>query len=206
MKTERKEKSKETEHFSSWEGGKPGRVSKSGVQTENDPDKLINIMQFRIPKADNHIYTNPPLTLPSRKSHTLLNLLNRLPRVQSLGTGPAAIHNRMAPVQRHAVIQHTLPLLLVLIPGISQPAVRLQQDGRTQVFLAVPPVRGARGGAAGAEDTFVEAVEAFAVCGGLSVFAALSERNLVSECGRKARKNMKRDVHLQTWSRAGGRV
>ena len=134
-------------------------------------------MQVRIPKADNHIYTNPPLNLLSRKRHTLLNLLDRLSRVQPLGTGPAAIHDRMAPVQGHAVIQHTLPLLLVLVPGISQPAVRLQQHGRTKVFLAVPPVRGARGGAAGAEDTFVEAVEAFAVCRGLSIFAALSEES-----------------------------
>ena len=37
----------------------------------------------------------------------------------------------------------------------------------------VPPVAWARGGAAGAENAFVEAVELFAVCGRLTVFAAV---------------------------------
>ena len=87
------------------------------------------------------MYTkNPSLAHTLRKSHTLLNLLNRLPRVQSLGTGPATIHNGMTSVQRHAVIQHTLPLLLMLVPGICQPAVGLEQHGGAKVFLAVPPV------------------------------------------------------------------
>jgi hypothetical protein len=40
-------------------------------------------------------------------------------------------------------------------------------------LLAVPPVGGAGGRAAGAEDAFVEAVELLAVGGGLAVFFAL---------------------------------
>ena len=79
----------------------------------------------------------------------------------------------MASIQAHAIIEHGLPLLLVLVAAVSQPAVGLEQDGGAEVFFAVPPVGWAGGGAAGAEDAFVEAVELFAVGGGLAVFAAL---------------------------------
>lgn len=79
----------------------------------------------------------------------------------------------MASVQAHAVIEHLLPLGLVLVAGVGEPAVRLQQDGGAEVFLAVPPVRGAGCRAAGAEDAFVEAVELLAVGGRLAVFEAL---------------------------------
>jgi len=49
----------------------------------------------------------------------------------------------------------------------------LQKYGGAEVFFAVPPVGGAGGGAAGAEDAFVEAVEFFAIGGGLTVFFSL---------------------------------
>ena len=71
----------------------------------------------------------------------------------------------MAPIQTHAVIQHLFPLRFVLVAGIGEPAVRLQQHGRAEVFFAVPPVRGAGCRTAGAEDAFVESVEFFAVRG-----------------------------------------
>ena len=71
----------------------------------------------------------------------------------------------MAPVQAHAVVQHLLPLSLVLVAGVGEPAVRLQQHGRAEIFFAVPPVGGAGCRAAGAEDAFVESVELFAVGG-----------------------------------------
>lgn len=79
----------------------------------------------------------------------------------------------MAPIKTHTIIQHRLPLLLALIPTIRQPAITLEQDGRAEVLFAVPPVGRAGGRAAGAEDAFVEAVEFFAVGGGLAGFAAV---------------------------------
>ncbi len=79
----------------------------------------------------------------------------------------------MASVQAHAVVQHLFPLGRALVARIGEPAVRLQQDGGAEVLFAVPPVRGAGGGAAGAEDAFVEAVELLAVCGRLAVFETL---------------------------------
>ncbi len=79
----------------------------------------------------------------------------------------------MAPIQTHTIIQHRLPLTLMLIPRISQPAVGLQEHGGAEVLLAVPPVRGAGGGAAGAQDAFVQAVEFLAVGGRLADLAAV---------------------------------
>ena len=65
----------------------------------------------------------------------------------------------MASVQTHAIVQHRFALGLVLVAGVGEPAVGCQQDGGAEVFFAVPPVGGAGGGAAGAEDAFVEPVE-----------------------------------------------
>lgn len=120
-------------------------VSRNRLKNENDQKQTYQGHAFPNSKIQTSYVHHPPLALTSRKRHALLNLLNRLPRVQSFGTCPATIHNRMASVQRHAVIQHTLPLLLMLVPGIRQPAVGLEQHGGTKVFLAVPPVRGAGG-------------------------------------------------------------
>lgn len=111
----------------------------------------------------------------SRKSHRLLNLRNRLPRIQPLRTRPRAIQNGMTSVQTHTVVQRLHPFGFMLIAAVCQPAVGLQQDGGTEVFFTVPPVGGAGGGAAGAEDAFVEAVELLAVGGGLAVFETLKE-------------------------------
>lgn len=69
-----------------------------------------------------------------------------------------------------------LPVCLVLIARVIDPAVRLQKDGRTKVFFRVPPVRGAGCAAAGTEDTFVETIEAGAFFFALEVFTTLEER------------------------------
>ena len=111
--------------------------------------------------------------LNSTQRHRLLDLRNRPAGVQALGTRPRAVEDGVAPVQTHAVVQHLLPLGLVLVARVGEPAVGLQQHGGAEVFLAVPPVRRARGRAAGAEDAFVEPVELFAVGGRLAVFEAL---------------------------------
>ena len=89
----------------------------------------------------------------------------------------------MAPVQAHAVVQHLSPLGLVLVAGIGEPAVGLQEDGGAEVLFAVPPVRGAGCRAAGAEDAFVEAVELLAFCGRLTVFEALHVNRVSGDWG-----------------------
>ena len=79
----------------------------------------------------------------------------------------------MAAVQAHGVVKGGLALSLALVARVDQPAVGLEQDGGAEVLLRVPPVRGARGRAAGAENALIQAVELLAVGLGLAVLLAL---------------------------------
>jgi hypothetical protein len=75
-----------------------------------------------------------------RESHALLDLRNSQRGVQSLGARPRAVENGVASVQAHAVVQGVLALGLLLVSGVGDPAVRLEEDGGTEVLLLVPPV------------------------------------------------------------------
>lgn len=79
----------------------------------------------------------------------------------------------MASVHTHAVVQGGLALLGLLVTGVGEPAVRLQENGGTEVFFAVPPVGRARRRAARAENALVETVELATVLRGLAVLQAL---------------------------------
>lgn len=79
----------------------------------------------------------------------------------------------MAAVQGHAVVQRIFALLRLLVSRVGDPAVRLEEHGRAKVLLAVPPVRGAGGAAAGAENALVKAVKLGSVCLGLAVLTSL---------------------------------
>lgn len=68
---------------------------------------------------------SPIPTSASCKSHALLDLLDGLARVQALGTCPTAVHNGMAPIQTHAVVQHRLSFFCVFITRVYQPAIAL---------------------------------------------------------------------------------
>lgn len=106
-------------------------------------------------------------------SKHLLDLSNSPSGVQALGASPRAVEDGVATVDAHAVIESVLTLGGLLVTRIGQPTVRLKQDGRTQVLLAVPPVRRARGRAAGAQDAFVKTVELLAVLGALAVLKTI---------------------------------
>ena len=69
----------------------------------------------------------------------------------------------MASVQAHAIVQRILALGHLLVSRVGDPAVRLEENGGTEVLFLVPPVGRAGGRAAGAEDAFVEAVELLAL-------------------------------------------
>ena len=45
------------------------------------------------------------------------------------------------------------------VPAVNDPPVGLHEDGRSQVSVSVPPVAGAGGAAAGAEDALVQTVQ-----------------------------------------------
>lgn len=59
----------------------------------------------------------------SGESHTLLDLCDCQRRVQTLGAGPTAIENGMAPVQAHAVVQGILAFSGPLVSRVCYPAV-----------------------------------------------------------------------------------
>ena len=107
------------------------------------------------------------------ESHALLDLGNRQRGVEALGACPRAVENGVASVQAHAVVEGVLALGLPLVTRVGDPAVRLEENGRSKVLLLVPPVRGAGCRAAGAENAFVETVELLAVLLGLAVLTAL---------------------------------
>jgi len=136
-----------------------------------------------------------------RESHTLLDLRNRQTRVQPLRTRPRAVHDGVAAVEAHAVVERVLALGGALVAGVGDPAVGLQQHGGAEVFFLVPPVRRARGAAAGAENAFVKAVELLTVGFGLAIFAAL--RRWVSLggflLGARDNRNEWRKAYIWWW-------
>lgn len=107
------------------------------------------------------------------ESHLLLDLGDRLAGVETLGAGSGAVEDSVATVQAHRVLEVVLALCRALVTRIGEPSVGLEQDGGAEVLLGVPPVRRARGRAAGAENALVEAVELAAVLLGLSVLTSL---------------------------------
>src|SRR5215475_6572456 len=94
------------------------------------------------------------LRQPSNRAldHHLLDLGDGLGRVQVLGAGLRAVHDGVAAIEPERVLELVQPLAPGLVAAIRQPALGLQQDGRAQVALAVPPIGWAGGRAAEAQD------------------------------------------------------
>jgi len=89
----------------------------------------------------------------------LLELNDRLLGVQTLGAALRAVHDPVAPVQPHGVVQELEPFFGELIPTVNNPPVSLLKHLRTIVVLGVPPVTGAGGRAALAQDALVQPVQ-----------------------------------------------
>lgn len=70
----------------------------------------------------------------------LLDLSDGLTGVQTLGAGSCAVENGVATVNAHAVVESGLALGGALVTRVGEPAVGLEEDGGTKVFLAVPPI------------------------------------------------------------------
>ena len=99
----------------------------------------------------------PPL------DHHALDLGDGLGGVEALRAGLGAVHDGVAAVEPERVLEIVEPLAGRLVAAVLEPAVGLQQRGRAEEALAVPPVARAGGRAAGAQDALVEAVELLAV-------------------------------------------
>src|SRR5262245_40195413 len=92
-------------------------------------------------------------TLTTRH-HELLDLRNRLRGIQSLRTGLRAIHDGVAAIETEWILEIVEALARRLVAAVGDPAIRLQQDCRTEIPVAVPPIARAARGAAEAEDAF----------------------------------------------------
>src|SRR5216684_1212981 len=104
--------------------------------------------------------TFPPPERSNRPfDHHLLDLGDRLRRVEALGAGLGAIHDGVAAVEPERIFQLVEPLALGLVAAVGQPAIGLQQDGGPEIALAGPPVGRARGRAAEAQDALPQPVE-----------------------------------------------
>src|SRR5690606_1658104 len=66
------------------------------------------------------------LLLP--RQHQLLDLADRLGRVQALRAGPGAVHDRVAAIQLERILEVVQARAGVLVAAVDDPAVRLQQD------------------------------------------------------------------------------
>src|SRR3569623_772731 len=95
----------------------------------------------------------------------LLDLGDRLGRVETLGAGVRAIHDRMTAIEAERILELVEPLAGHLVAAVGEPAIGLEQDRRTEELVAVPPIARARGRAAGAQYALVEAVELRALLG-----------------------------------------
>src|SRR5690606_3710537 len=74
------------------------------------------------------------------RDHHLLDLRDRLGGVQPLGAGLGAVHDRVAAVELERILEVVEPLRRRLVAAVDEPAIGLQQDGGTEIFLAVPPI------------------------------------------------------------------
>src|SRR5690606_23942805 len=90
--------------------------------------------------------------LAAWRDHQLLGLGDGLGGVQPLRTHLGAVHDGVAAVELERVLKVVETLVRGVVASVRNPAVGLQQGGRAEVVGLVPPVAGAAGRAAGAQD------------------------------------------------------
>jgi len=91
--------------------------------------------------------------------HSLLDLRNGLSGIEVLRADLCAVHDGVATVELEGIVEVVQSLRRHLVTGILDPPIGLHQNGRSQVLVGVPPIGGAGGRAAGAEDALVHTVE-----------------------------------------------
>src|SRR5215510_15764706 len=87
--------------------------------------------------------------------HQLFQLGNGLGWIEVLRTGLGAAQDRVASVEAEGVFQVVQTLARRLVTAVDHPAICLQQRRWAQISLLVPPVAGAGGRAARAQDAFI---------------------------------------------------
>lgn len=88
-----------------------------------------------------------------------LDLRNGASWIQALGTGARAVHDSVATVHTEGILQLAQTFCGVLVTRIDDPAIGLHKHSRAQILLSIPPVRGARCGAASTQNALVQTIE-----------------------------------------------
>ena len=114
--------------------------------------------------------------------HQLLDLADRLRRIEPLRADVDAVHDRVAAEQPVRIFEVVEPLAGRLVAAVGDEAVGLQQAGRADELVGVPPEARARGRAARAQDAFVQAVQLVALLGRLQPLL-LGRPRLVDQVG-----------------------
>jgi len=99
------------------------------------------------------------LALVGDAGQQLLDLGDGPAGVEALGTSLGAVHDGVTSVYAEGVSEFVESFSRVLISGVNDPSVSLHKDSGTKVPISIPPVAGAGGGAAGAQDALVQAVQ-----------------------------------------------
>ena len=143
-------------------------------------------------------------------SHLFLQVHDGLGWVKTLWAAVGAVHDAMAAVQLHGVVDPCQTLFRELIPRVSNPSVSLHQHCWAQVIFRIPPVRWARRHAASAKNALVHSIQLCTILTTLEVFfftlalhvLALQPRLdglvLVVEVGQ-VRNQILHDVSVRQW-------
>ena len=111
-----------------------------------------------------------PLFSNDALDHHFLNLCNGFCRVQTLGAGLGAVHDRVAAIEFERVFQLVETLACRFVAAVDDPAVGVEQCGRAEVAVAVPPVAWSGRRTACAHDAYVKTVHFPSVFDGLAPF------------------------------------
>jgi hypothetical protein len=112
-----------------------------------------------------------------------LDLADGFSGVESLWTGLGTVHDGVTAVESERIFEGVEAALSGFVAAVLDPAPCLEEDGGPKVAVAIPPVGGARGGAAEAEDALPSAVDGCAFLGALSPFAVGRRRCVGLEPG-----------------------
>jgi hypothetical protein len=96
-----------------------------------------------------------------------LDFCDSLAGIESLWTSAGAVQNGVAPIKAERIFKSIESPASRFVAAVGQPAPRLQEDGRSQEAIAVPPVAWAAGGTAEAKNTLIIAVQSFSILGRL---------------------------------------
>ena len=80
------------------------------------------------------------MSLRGPRNHELFDLGDSLSRIKALWTGVCAAHNGVTPIEAEWTFKVVQAFAGSLISAIHDPTICLQQDGRTEITVAVPPV------------------------------------------------------------------